>query len=138
MTWWSPDPTVTYEPAMTRNLAEITRQSRPYGVVVALPEAGVHRLRGRQDRPAALEHERKRAVELLRCQFGGRRPGVGVGVRAVAGERVVQRAAARGEALRLRVVLPRHQAHVLGHHVAVEPPRAGGVLADQPARREDH
>src|SRR5215472_14086772 len=104
MTWWSPDPTVTYEPAMTRNLAEFPRQSRPDGVVVALPEPGVHRLRGRQDGPTAFEHERERAVELLRCQLGGGRPGVGVGVRAVAGERVVQRPAARGEALRLGVV----------------------------------
>src|ERR1700743_2359833 len=124
MTWWSPDPTVTYEPAMTRNLAQIPRQSRPDGVVVALPEARVHRLRGGQDGPPAFEHERERAVALLRREFGGPRLGVGLRVRAGAGEGVVQRAAARGEALRLRVVLPGHQAHVLRHDVAVEPRRA--------------
>ena len=58
-----------------RNLAEIPRQSRPNVVVVALPEAGAHRLRGRQDRPAAFEHERERAVELLRRQLRRSTPG---------------------------------------------------------------
>ena len=63
-------------------------------------------------------------------------PAVDVG--AVAAHQIVQRQAARREAIRLGVIGAVDQAHRLAHHVAVEPGRAERVLGDHPARREDH
>src|ERR1700729_2859115 len=88
----------------TRLRAEGTGQASPDGVVVGLAMRGLHGLPGGDDHPAALEHERERAVDLLRGQLGGARPGVRLGVRAVRGEGVVQAGAAGHEAFGLGVV----------------------------------
>src|SRR5208282_5812501 len=125
-------------PPRLRLRAEGTGQVAPDGVVIVLAVARLHGLPGRHDHPAALEHERQRAVDLLRPQLGRAGPGERLGVRAVRGEGVVQAGPAGLEPLGLGVVDAAYQAHVLGHDVAVVPRRAEGVLADQPARREDH
>ena len=63
-------------------------------------------------------------------------PAVDVG--PVAAHQIVQRQPARLEAVGLGVIGAVDQAHRLAHDVAVEPRRAERVLADHPARREDH
>ncbi|MCW0448988.1 hypothetical protein NB706_001822 [Xanthomonas sacchari] len=99
---------------------------------------GVQRLCGRAQHRTGLEHEghgvgddvRPRQVGLRGLVEGGR-------VRAVPAHAVVQRRAARGEAVGLGIVDAVHQAHELAGHVAVEPRRPEGVLRHQPARREN-
>src|ERR1700733_5037997 len=122
----------------TRLRAEGTGKASPGGVVVVLVVCGLHGLQGGDEHPPALEHEGQRAVDLLRRQLGRARLGVRLGVRAVRGEDVVQAGTAGHEALGLGVIDAADQAHELGHDVAVVPGRAEGVLAHQPARREDH
>ena len=55
----------------------------------------------------------------------------------VAAHQIVERQAARREAVGLGVIGAVDQAHRLAHHVAVEPGRAERVLGHHPARRED-
>lgn len=90
---------------------------------------------------AALEHEGTAAgADLDRRQLGVARALVALGIRAVAAHDVVQAGAAGHEAASaatLGVVAAADEAHELAHGVAVVPGRAEGVLADQPARRED-
>lgn len=90
---------------------------------------------------AALKHKGTAAgANLDRRQLGIARALVALGVRAVAAHDVVQAGAAGHEAARpsaLGVVAAADEAHELAHGVAVVPGRAEGVLADEPARRED-
>src|ERR1700760_384690 len=74
----------------SRLAVEGPSQAGPHGVVVALAMGRLHGLPGRHEHPAALEHERQGVVDLLRPQLGGTGPLVGLGVRPVRGEGVVQ------------------------------------------------
>lgn len=93
------------------------------------------------DHQAALEHEGAApGADLGRLELRVPRALVAVGVRAVPAHDVVQARAAGHEpalAALLGVVPALDEAHELAHRVAVVPRRAEGVLADQPARRED-
>src|SRR5271156_3802878 len=125
-------------PPRPRLCGEARGQATPDSVVVLLAVTGPHGLLGGDDHPAALEHEGQRAVDLLRAQLGRAGLVERLSVRAVRGERVVQTGPAGHEPLGPGVVDAVYQPHELGHDVAVVPGRAEGVLADQPARREDH
>src|SRR5947209_3128451 len=74
----------------SRLAAEGPGQAAPDRVVVGLAMGRLHGLPGRHQHPAALEHERQRAVDLLRHQLGRAGPGVRLRVRAVRGEGVVE------------------------------------------------
>lgn len=93
------------------------------------------------DHQAALKHEGAApGPDLGRPQLRVPRALVAVGVRAVPAHDVVQARAAGDEpafAALFRVVPALDEAHELAHGVAVVPRRAEGVLAHQPARRED-
>ena len=89
-------------------------------------------------REARLEHEGERAFELVRLQLGVARVLEGFDVGAMRQHGVVQRHAARHEALRLGVVLAIDQPHELAHDVHVVPGRPERILRHQPAIREDH
>src|SRR5215467_8068669 len=113
----------------SRLAAEGPGQAAPHGVVVALAVGRLHGLPGRYEHPAALEHERQGVVDLLRPQLGRAGPLVGLGVRPVRGEGVVQARPAGLEPFGFGVVDTADQAHELGHDVAVVPGRPEGVLA---------
>lgn len=93
------------------------------------------------DHEAALEHERAAAApDLGRLELRVPRALVTVGVRAVPAHDVMQARAPGNEpacAALLSIVPALDEPHELAHRVAVVPRRAEGVLADQPARRED-
>lgn len=93
------------------------------------------------DHEAALKHEGAAARSNLdRLELGGAGALVAVRVGAVAAHDIVQRRAAGNEtagAGLLGVVRAADEAHELTHRVAVVPRRAEGVLAHEPARRED-
>lgn len=90
---------------------------------------------------AALKHKGTAVdANLDGLQLGIARALVALGVWAVAAHDVVQAGAAGDEAAcaaALGVVAAADEAHELAHGVAVVPGRAEGVLADEPARRED-
>lgn len=93
------------------------------------------------DHEAALKHEGAASrADLGRLQLRVARPLVAVRVRAVPAHDVVQARTARHETPRpslLGVVPALDEPHELAHGVAVVPGGPEGVLADQPARRED-
>src|SRR5260370_40759954 len=62
-------------PPSPRVCGESGRQAAPDGVVIRLAVAGPHGLLSGDDHPAALEHERQRAVARLRTQLGRAGPG---------------------------------------------------------------
>lgn len=96
---------------------------------------------GNTNHEAALKHKGTAAgADLYGRQRGIARALIALGIRAVAAHDVVQAGAAGHEAARtaaLGVVAAADEAHELAHGVAVVPRRAEGVLADEPARRED-
>src|ERR1700744_431482 len=104
--------------SVARLTPERPAQAGPDPVVVSLPVTRLHGLAGGHHHPAALEHESQRAVDLLRRQLGRAGPGVGLGVRAVRGEGVVQAGPAWLESLGLGVGDAADQAHELGQYVA--------------------
>src|SRR6188474_2753249 len=75
-----------------------------------------------------LPHEREGVADLFWNQAFFDVFLVGRDIWPVGAHAVVDRDAARREALRLGVVHAAHQPHQLAHHVAVEPGRAEGVL----------
>ena len=117
---------------------EVLRQALPALRVVLLQLRALQRVARRADHGARLEHERHGVGDAHRPGgIGAARLVEGRGIRAVAAHAVVQRGAARLEALRLGVVDAVDEAHELAGDVAVEPGRAERVLHRQPARRED-
>ena len=87
-------------------------------------------------REAGLQHEGHGVLELVRLELGVAGTLERLAVGAVRQHHVVERAAARLEALRLGVVLAVDQPHELAHHVHVVPGRPEGVLGHQPAVAE--
>src|SRR5687767_15879378 len=115
-----------------------TRSSGEAGLGKTLPGRVIGPLRmvERESRrtvgPAAFDHERHRALDLVRLQLSLAGALPAGDVRAVAGHQIVEAHSARRETVRLRVIIAIDQAHELAHHVAVEPGWPERVFGNHP------